>query len=193
MVMKCYDKPNRSMPRVFTARDVGRITAYARKDGADDAELIANIMEAFGQKELSCALYRILDVLNTAFFLGAIIGILKGVLTLVKAVKIIAVGKKSKIATSILELLITARFKDQLAALLIWLGSAEVAFSALIIFITGIANNVAIYLLAKGICETITTPFNVENEPLNTGDVKDVLELTFKELFELLKQSQKND
>jgi hypothetical protein len=188
MVLKCYNKPNRKKPRVYTARDVGRITAYARQDGADDAELLAQIMKAFGQKELSCAVFRILDVLNTAFFLGAIIGLLKGIMTLLKAVKIISTGKKSAIATSMLEVLIPAKFKGQLAALLLWLGSAEVATSALIIFLTAIANNVAIYLLAKGICETLTPDFNIEVQPLEVGDLKSVLDLTWSELVKSINE-----
>lgn len=180
----CY-RPNRRKARVFSARDCGRIVAYSREDGASDAELIAHILNAFGQKELACALYRILDILNTTVFLGAVLGILKGILTLLKGLKLIIIGKKSRIVTSILEFIIPERYKNELAVLLLYIGSVELAFSSLIVFITGIANNVAIYLLAKGVCETFSDEYHgVEVRPLEMGDVKDVLELTFSELYD---------
>lgn len=186
MTIVCINRPNRSKPRFYTERDVGRIIAYARQDGANDAKLIAQILGAFGQKELGCAIFRILDVLNTAIFLGAILGILKGVLTLLKGIKIIATGKKSRIVTSVLEFVIPKKFIDELAVLLLFIGATETAFSALIIFITGIANNVAIYLLAKGVCDTFVEEFTVPIEKLDLGDVSDVLELSFSELFDLI-------
>jgi len=184
----CINRPNRKKPRVYSERDVGRIVAYARQDGANDAVLIAQILAGFGQKEIGCAVFRVLDILNTAFFLGAIVGILKGILTLVKGIKIIAVGKKSKIATTILEFIIPDKFKEELALLLLFAGSVEVLFSSLIIFITAIANNVAIYLLAKGVCETYVADFNIPVEKLDLGDAKDILELTFEEIFNKIKE-----
>ena len=191
MPLKCYDKPNRKHPRVFSARDVGRITAYARQDGANDAELIANILAAFGQKDIGCAVFRILDVLNTAIFLGAIVTILKGVVTFFKGLKIFLTGKKTKIATSILEFIVPERFKHELAAFLLFIGSVETLFGTLIIFLTSIANNVAIYLLAKGVCDTFVQDYPIEVERLDLGDLKDILDTTWTELFDQLKSEEK--
>jgi len=181
---KTVCRPNRTRIRVFTARDVGRIVAYARNDGAVDAEVIANILNAFGQKELGCAVFKILDILNTSVFLVAILGILKGLLTIFKAVKLIALGKKSRIVTSVLEFVIPNRFKDELAILLLYIGSIELLFSSLTVFITAITNNVAVYLLAKGVCDTEVMPLSVDVESLDLGDLRDTLDIALDALYE---------
>jgi hypothetical protein len=135
-------------------------------------------------------LFRILDVLNTAFFLGAIIGILKGVISILKGLKIIVTGKKARLLGSLVEILIPDRFKNQLAAFLLWTGGAELALSSLVIFITAIANNVAIYLLAKGVCDTEVNPYGVEVSALDIGDIPDVLDMTWQQLMEASKNDQ---
>jgi hypothetical protein len=183
----CVIKAARRDRRVFSERDAGRIVAYARQDGANDAILIANILQAFGLRDIGCQVFRILDVLNTAFFLGAIISIIQGVLTLLKGVKIVITGGKSKIATSLIELIVPNKFKNQLASILIWIGGAQIAGGALIIFITGIANNVAIFLLAKGVCDTEVKPLPIDVPDLDIGDLSDIFDLAEDKLLEILK------
>jgi len=43
MTLKCYDKPNRTKIRVFTARDVHRISRYAMDDGASAVDILAGV------------------------------------------------------------------------------------------------------------------------------------------------------
>lgn len=163
----------RKRPRIYSEKDVGRIVAYARNDGADDIKLIAYILQSFGLRNIQCLGFKILDILNTAVFLTAILAVLKGILSVSKGLKILALGKKSRLTLNIIEQLLPARFNRSLAAFLLWTGSVELAAGTLIIFFTSIANNVALYLLMKGACEAEVDPLKVEVESL---DVKTLFE-----------------
>ncbi|MFZ1990771.1 MAG: hypothetical protein WAW96_13500 [Alphaproteobacteria bacterium] len=112
--------------------------------------------------------FKVLDILNTSIFLAAILAVLKGLLSVIKGLKILATGKKSKLTLSIIEQLLPARFNKSLAAFLIWTGSAELAAGTLIVFLTSIANNVALYLLMKGVCEAEVQELRVKIEPVDT-------------------------
>ena len=174
-----YYRPARKKIRVYTERDVGRIVAYARNDGASDSLLIAYILQSFGLRALQCLFYRILDILNTAIFLTAILTVLKGMVSIVKGLKILALGKKSRLTLNIIEQLLPARFNKSLAAFLLWTGSVELALGSLIIFLTAIANNVALYLLMKESCEAEVKPLSVDVVPISTAslmqDIEDAL------------------
>lgn len=165
--------PKRKRARLYSEKDVGRIVAYARNDGADDIKLIAYILQSFGLRNIQCLGFKILDILNTAVFLTAILAVLKGLLSISKAAKILALGKKSRITLSIIEQLLPARFNKSLAAFLLWTGSVELAAGTLMIFFTSIANNVALYLLMKGVCEEQLDPLKVDIQSL---DVKSLFE-----------------
>ena len=164
--------PTRSKPRVYTEKDVGRIVAYARNDGADDVLLIAYIMQSFGLRKLQCLLFKILDILNTAIFLGALIGMLKGIIYIVKGLRMLSTGKRG-IVTAVLDAVVPKKYINQLATFYLWTGSIEAVFSASIIFLTAIANNVALYLLMKGVCDAEVAPLRVEVPNLDTGDLSD--------------------
>jgi len=167
---------------VYTARDVGRIVAYARNDGASDTLLWANILQAFGLRTLQCTAFKIFDVLNTAVFLTAILTILKGLISLIKFIKIIGFGKKSKLTLSVIELLWPKAWSKSLAAFLFWTGSAEVVVGGTIVFVTAIANNVALYLLMKDICGAEVAPLSVDVQTLDTGNLQgDIVE--FMDIF----------
>lgn len=167
----CRTKPKRLKPRVYSERDVGRIVAYARNDGANDTLLIAYILQSFGLRSLQCLLFKVLDILNTAVFLSAIIAVLKGLISISKGLKILALGKKSRLTLNIIEQLLPARFNKSLAAFLLWTGSVELAAGTLIIFFTSIANNVALYLLMKGACEAEVLPLKVEVQSIDTSSL----------------------
>lgn len=171
---KCYYKPNRTQIRHFSERAVGRIVAYARRDGANDAILIAQILEGFGVRALACGVYKILDVLNTTVFLGALVALLKGLLTIVKGISLLSKGK-SRIVTSFLEFIVPKKWSKQLGVWLLWIGSAEVFLSSTIIFLTALANNFAIYLLARNSCQASVVEINIGNKPIDLGTLVDDL------------------
>jgi len=164
----CFYRPARKKPRVYTERDVGRIVAYARNDGAHDALLIAYILQSFGLRSLQCLLFRVLDILNTAVFLSAILLLLKGMAGLLKVMKIVTLGKKSRVTLSLIEQFWPTKWTKSLAAFLLWTSSAELAIGTSIIFITAISNNVALYLLMKGVCDAEVAPLSVEIETIDT-------------------------
>lgn len=168
--------PKRKRPRVYTERDVGRIVAYARNDGAHDALLIAYILQSFGLRSLQCLLFKVLDILNTAVFLGAIISVLNGVIAITKGLKILGTGKRSRVTLSVLELLIPKKYLGSLAAFFLWIGSVQLAAGTLIIFFTAIANNVALYLLMQGICQAEVMELSVNVQTLDTHGLMDDIE-----------------
>lgn len=177
MVNNCRPMPpKRKRPRVYTERDVGRIVAYARNDGAHDALLIAYILQSFGLRSLQCLLFKVLDILNTAVFLGAIISVLNGVIAITKGLKILATGKRSRVTLSVLELIIPKKYLRSLAAFFLWIGSVQLAAGTLIIFFTAIANNVALYLLMQGICQAEVMELKVNVQTLDTHGLMDDIE-----------------
>ncbi|MFZ2172419.1 MAG: hypothetical protein WAW61_22625 [Methylococcaceae bacterium] len=169
----------RSKPRVYSERDVGRIVAYARNDGASDIKLIAYILQSFGLRNIECLIFKILDILNTAIFLNAILLVLKGIASLAKAVKILRTGARSRLTLSVLEQILPSRFNTSLAAFLTWVGSVELATGTLIIFLSAMANNAALYLLAQGVCLEQIDPLKVEVESLDVStlfeDISDAI------------------
>jgi len=66
----CVNRPNRTNPRKFTAKDVARISRYAAADGSAVPEIIAGVLVALGLGYVVCALSRAID--NTLGILGII-------------------------------------------------------------------------------------------------------------------------
>jgi hypothetical protein len=165
----CFVRPARTKPRVFTERDVGRIIAYARNDGASDVVLIANIMQAFGLRSAQCLLFKILDILNTTVFIGALIGMLTGIIYIIKGLRLISTGKRT-ILSGVIVYLIPKKWLTRYAAFLLWTGAVQAIISATIVFLTALSNNIALYLLAQGICSVEIQPLRVETRPLDVGD-----------------------
>lgn len=187
MPVVCINRPNRTTPRVFKERDVGRIVAYARNDGANDAVLIAHIMEGFGRRQLFCVIFAILDLFNTGLFIGAILTILSGILSIITGIKFLLKGR-TKFMTSAIKVLLFLLPKSwgtALASWLLWLGAAEVLVGALIAFISAIANNIALFNIAKTTCEAQVQPYAVPVNPLDVGDLEDKLENLVRELDKL--------
>lgn len=178
MPVVCINRPNRSSKRVYTERDVGRIVAYARNDGASDGLLIAYIMQGFGQNALICLLFRVVDLLNTSIFLTGLLAILSGLLTLVKAFKVFVVGKGSFLTTKFLGFLLRVlppQFTVPINLMLVYIGLAELLIGAFITFVTSIANNVALHLLLSDACNADLAPLRVSVDPLDLGDLPQVI------------------
>lgn len=184
--------PHRKTKRVFTARDAGRVVAYARNDGANDAELLAHIAQAFGRREILCLIFQILDILNTAAFITAIVGLLSGAVTIAKALKAIQLGKFSRITLNVVTLFIPKRFVVKVAVLLIWIGGIEVAASAAIIFLTSLSNNLSLFLLMKGSCELEIRPLPVEVDDLDIGDLPEAITASQQFLKDMIDHNETN-
>lgn len=169
----CFIRPSRKAKRVYSERDVGRIVAYARNDGAHDALLIAYILQSFGLRKMQCLIFKVLDILNTAIFLSAILLLLKGFAGMVKLIKILTFGKKSRVTLSLIEQVWPSKYIKSLAAFIAWTSAAELAVGTVTIFITAISNNVALYLLMKDVCGAEVAPLRVEVQTLDTAGLYD--------------------
>jgi hypothetical protein len=95
---------------------------------------------------------------------------------MMKGMKILALGKKSRLTLSIIEQFLPARFNKSLAAFLLWTGSVELAAGTLTIFFSAIANNVALFLLMKGVCDAQVMPLSVDIESVDTGSITEDIE-----------------
>lgn len=83
MVMKCYNKPNRKNPRVFTANDVARISRYAIDDGASALQILAFVAISTGFGYVFC---RAAKAVDTATSVSRVIVRIAGVLAASKLV-----------------------------------------------------------------------------------------------------------
>jgi hypothetical protein len=187
MPIKCYNKPNRKKPRVYTARDVGRIVAYARNDGASDTLLIAYILQSFGVRKLQCIIYKILDILNIGVFLGAMIILLKGIVYLIKGLRLLGTGKRG-IALDLITILTPKKYLGELGLFFLWTGAVESVIGIAIIFLTSMGNNLALYSLAQGVCEAEVVELNVQVSQIDLGDLGSKLD----EVRELLSSLEKD-
>jgi len=83
MTLVCYNKPNRSKPRVFTAKDVARIAKYASEDGADPRNIAVMVISALGLGYVICASAK---AVNSAAGIAGLIVKIGGVLAVGKIV-----------------------------------------------------------------------------------------------------------
>lgn len=174
MPIVCIDRPNRTKKRVYTERDVGRIIRYARQDGADDALILAYVAQAFELRELPCLMFRILDTLNQVFFLEAILGALTGMLTMLKALKILRTGRRSTIP-GFLELILPKKWLGSLGKFLLAIGAAQVIVGVALGFVSSIANNVSLLVLMGRICGAETFTQGPSVEKLEIGGLQEQL------------------
>lgn len=181
MPLVCYNKPNRTKPRHYSARDCGRIVAYARATGASDVEILAHIAQAYGVKDLSCFIYQVLDVLNRGALLAGMLTAVKALLTIAKGIKLMSSGKRS-VLTSALSAVIPKRWIASLGELFIFIGALEAILSVAVIFLTSMANSASIYLLFKGVCSTYSPDYAINVSTLDTGDLAKDLKNIIKNL-----------
>jgi len=165
-----YRRPCRRKARVYTARDAGRVAAYARRSGASEAELMKYVSVSLGvPRDFWCLLDAIITGASTGVLFGALIAILKGVLSVAKGIKILATGKKSKIVTSILELLIPKKYWEELGGILIWIGAVEIISGSLIALLTLITSDTALQGAIHAACEYELAPDRaVDSQPQST-------------------------
>lgn len=173
MPLKCYYKPERKRKRTYTARDVGRIVWYAREDGVEEGLLIAYILLGFGARQVMCTFWAILDLLNVQFFVGAILGILNGLLTLMTGLKYLTARYRS-IPTTVgrfLLLLLPEKYRSSVALVLVYIGAIEILLSTAVAYLTAIINNVTMLNLVRQACTADTKRFNFEVDPIDLGDL----------------------
>ncbi|HID72558.1 TPA: hypothetical protein EYP38_01335 [Candidatus Micrarchaeota archaeon] len=198
MPIVCIERPNRTKPRYYTAKDAGRVVAYARKAGASDYEILAHVMAGFGLKRTLCQVALIMDLLNNTIFVAAIIGLFKGLAFMAKGIRMGLTGKKTKLPTTILEVLVPKRYITQLGSLFIWVGALEAIASAIVVFMTAIANNLSLLILVSTACDVETPDYSNQVKPMDVGDLEEQFggglkaSEEFKELAESTRQRRRS-
>lgn len=133
--------------RKISAKDAARLVAYARRDGANDVELLKYLFFAFGLGNAPETIAKTFLVLTTGIAIGAMIGILKGLKYFMKGAKLILDSDLSMIPSSIMDFIIKYILRVEKSnlptygAFLLWYGALEATFSGLILFLTAIADN----------------------------------------------------
>lgn len=183
--------------RKITARDAARLVAYARRDGANDIELLKYLFYAFGLGNAPETLAKIFVIFTTGIAVGAMIGILKGLRYLMKGFKLVMDSDLSMIPSSIMDFIVKYILRIEKADLpsygvfLMWFGALETTLSALILFLTAIADNmvygqfiqkVADYNLANPLKLKFTPPaidFGLwEEDPETVSKTQEMLDVT---------------
>lgn len=162
MVQVCRKKPNRTKPRHWRPRDVGRVLASARADGATDVELVAAVFEGFGARATLCLISRALDVLTGAASIGAMITILTGLLTIAKGIKAIATLSPPAIIRILLlplRRILPSSIVASIGEILVVIGSMEVLLGALVGAVSALANSANLLSQLQLACEVKTEAY----------------------------------
>lgn len=148
----------------FTPKDITRILTHARANNlVTDSELLNAWAISTNNKSILCTIAHMLQIGNLGTILVAVIIFVKGCLTLLKGLKILLSGKKSKIATSILELIVPKRYWEELGTFLTIIGGLEVVGGAMIIFLEFLIDDIVFKELIIAACEGENYNTNIEN------------------------------
>jgi len=164
--------PRGKRTRHFTAKAAARCVAYARRDGANDAELAKYIIEAYGLTNMPCLISQAVLVLSNVVFVGAILGALAGMLTLLKGIKIVVEGKISSVTVIPIEHFIIRYFpelQEHYGALLAWSGGGITILSTLIALIDSMVDQLVYYKFLDDVCKkkVRANPFPISPPPPN--------------------------
>lgn len=144
---KARRKSRNGKKRKITARDAARFVAYARRDGANDIELLKYLFYALGLEDAPQTLAKTFVIFTTGIAIGAMIGVLKGLKYLMKGFKLVLDSDLSMIPSSVMDFIVKYILRLEMSQMpsygvfLIWFGAIETTFSALILFLTSVADN----------------------------------------------------
>lgn len=166
-------KPKRRRKRHFTAKDVGRIVAYARRDGADDAVLARYIIYAMGMGEVPCLVGKFMLLAASAIFLSAIAKLARAFVYIYRGIKVLNdVGQWT--STFFFELIATIEIELDIefatvtkGQWLVWLGTLQAGMASLILLFDSFAENIVYLRFADKICSTKIErkPFKIIPKP----------------------------
>jgi len=156
----------------FTAKSITRLMIHARLDGVTDSELLHAWAQATNNKSLLCSIASIWQVMGMTVIIGAIIGIIRGLLTLIKGLKIVLSGKKSRIASSFIELVVPAKYWEELGGYLMFIGSAQVVLNSFLWLMNTVINDMAMRQLVNAACKNdlYIMPINMKNTVPGVGE-----------------------
>lgn len=156
--------------RKFTEKDAARIVAYARRDGADDKELLNYVFHAYGLSNVPCMISQSVLVLTNTFFVNSMIGGLVGLLSIVKGVKIFVTGRISKLSINPIDHFIRIKYpnlSEFYSTVLIYTGLVIGAVESIILTIDSIVDQLEYYYVLEEVCsiKTAAYPYKVKTPP----------------------------
>jgi hypothetical protein len=177
-VCECIDqykarrKSRNGKKRKWTAKTAATIVAYARRDGADDVELLKYLFYAFGLGNAPEMIAEFFVIITTGIAIGAIIGILKGFRYLMKGFKLVMDSDLSTIPSGVMDFIVKYILRVEKADLptygvfLLWYGALETAFSAMILYLTSIADNLVYMQFIQKIADhKLDSPLKLKFDP----------------------------
>lgn len=159
----------------FTAKDITRIMTFARKEGlVTDSELLNAWGQATNNKSLICAIASLWQTLNMNWTALMILSFIKAILTIIKGFKILASGKKSKLVSTVLELIVPKKYWEELGIFLVCSGSIEAVLTALGYMFQTVIDNAIAAETVRAACaaEVFVMPVGYGNN--KPGDFEDI-------------------
>lgn len=171
-------KRNRRKTRHFTAKDVGRVTAYARRDGADDAILAKYIISAMGMGEVPCIISEVMLLASSAVLWFVVFKLVRGLMFIAQGLLTLttAFQEISWTGTFFYELVATIEVEFGIeitiiskAQWLIWVGSIQATLSAMILFFDSYQDTIVYFRMLDKVCQTKIErkPFPIETKHPN--------------------------
>jgi hypothetical protein len=172
---KTKKKYVRRKKRHFTAKDVGRVTAYARRDGADDAVLAKYIIAAMGMGEVPCIISEVMLLVANAVLIAVIYKLFRGLSYIAQGLLSLSTAFQeiSWTSTFFFELVATIEVEFGIeitimskAEWLIWIGSIQSSLAAMILFFDSYQDTIIYFRFLDKICGTKIerNPFPIKTE-----------------------------
>jgi len=162
--------------RHFTALAAGRVVAYARRDGADDALLAKYLIYSFGVGNIPCLISQAVNIAANAILLGVVFKFLRGLSFIYRGLMLIresAAVEYVGLLFSDLYALLQAEYGWAFIALtkgewLVWVGSIQSGLAALIIFLDSFADQIVYFRFGDKVCSTKIEehPYRITPKPL---------------------------
>jgi hypothetical protein len=166
----------RRKTRHFTAKDVGRVTAYARRDGADDAVLAKYIISAMGMGEVPCIISEVMLLASSAVLWFVVFKLVRGLIYIVEGLNTLtaAFQEISWTGTFFYELIATIEVEFGIeitimskAQWLIWIGSIQATLASMILFFDSYQDTIVYFRMLDKVCQT-----KIERKPFPIPTLK---------------------
>ena len=161
--------------RSYTARDVGRIAANAREDGANDADMVAYLLEAFGVGRFGCALYELMQFTQNVAMFGAVIGLLRGAITLLAGMRKLSKVSPVRFTAGVIDLLIPKKYKTSYGAVLAYVGATEVVLNGVMSMLILLSNSHPLYKLSESVCKGERKALGLKRIPEPLGPIDTIV------------------
>ena len=139
--------------RKWDVKSITRVMMKARSEGTvTDAELLHAWAQSTNNKSILCTIAHIMNIQSIGVMILVLASIISGFLTFIKGLKILVSGKKSSIATSVLELIVPKKYWEELGIYLTVIGAFQVVGSSTVYFLRNFVSDKALKALITAAC-----------------------------------------